>query len=545
MGEHRRLLLTFALGAALLAGGCRGCTGIDDFALEDGATGSSGEGGAASPSSGASPSGEGGGTGDGGDGASGQGGDAGSSTSSGEGGDDCTPCYDGPPATEDVGTCEGGVRCAGDEACEGQTLPLSFDDCATDAREDCVPGGGSACSGAPVGHGVITEDGQFVFGLSVPVAADDAGRTVGAAVYRDATYFDGSAMTAPGTSIVMWGLDATNTPAWRAQRVVPADVTLNARGIAMDGNDVVLLVQRIDDGVFALEVERWTWGSVLPASTRTFLNPLPLYNIVQPVARAEGRTFVVFGHDGSGDTDGDGQPDGEPDMVLRPFLAALDDAGQTVWSVAPTSPSDVAFHSLAVSGGELYLSGLTVGSIDLGCPELVPADSAFVAVFDTATGDCRRFAVVESLGGVAQLESSSSLVGAGPRGVATLFSSVAFDVRYFEPDLTPVWSQNVAATFYPGALDVDPFGHVLVAGGETIAKITTGLARKLHRDDGTPLWPADVVIGSDSYGYFTGGASLPDGGVMLGGSFYGSVLLEGVAYTASESASTFFYALAP
>jgi hypothetical protein len=66
-------------------------------------------------------------------------------------------CYDGPPGTEDVGACVGGVRtCANDGSsygdCIGQVLPAPAEDCSTPddddcdgmANEDCVTYAGTA-----------------------------------------------------------------------------------------------------------------------------------------------------------------------------------------------------------------------------------------------------------------------------------------------------------------------------------------------------------------------------------------------------------------
>ncbi|AKT44146.1 hypothetical protein [Chondromyces crocatus] len=58
-------------------------------------------------------------------------------------------CYSGPDGTEGVGICAAGTRVCNDDGldygpCEGETLPLPTDDCATPADEDC-DGTAAAC----------------------------------------------------------------------------------------------------------------------------------------------------------------------------------------------------------------------------------------------------------------------------------------------------------------------------------------------------------------------------------------------------------------
>lgn len=545
MGDARRHVLIAGLVVASAGPvGCRGCTGIDDFALEDAAASGVGGNPPSVTGSGGAP-----GPGQGGDGSPGAGGDGpgnGGSSSAGEGGD-CVPCYSGPDGTEGRGICRSGIRC-GDGECEGEVVPLPADDCVSDEREDCEAGASPVCTGAPSGHGVITENQESIFQARIPLASDTSGRTVGAATYQSATYFDGTPLTAARPSLVLWGLDADLQPSWKVPRLPPADVSLSARSIAIDGDDVVLATLRsTEDSVF-LDVELWQFGLLAPTSTRSFLNPSVLFAIDNQVARGDGRTYVVFTHDGSADLDGDGMADGEATAVMRTLLAALDDTGEIVWSLDPTSASDVAFHSVAVAEGDVWVSGMTIDALDLGCPAMVPAGSAFVAAFADLTGECRVAETVQSIGEVIDLDFMYSLIAASERGVASTFPSITQDVWFHDLDGGLVWSQLLDATLYVQSIAVDGFGHPVVAGSFFDGEGNVAVARKLDREAGEVVWPADVTLTAPPFPssvQFSGVAARPDGSTVVGGVFTGPQTLEGVAYASADSPSTFYYVLAP
>jgi hypothetical protein len=82
------------------------------------------------------------------------------------------PCYDGPPGTMGVGTCQGGVRkCVGgqpSELCVGQVVPVVPESC--DGRDD-------GCSG-------VTDIGCEIVGVDLRPSAGSAAGSLGIAVGR-------------------------------------------------------------------------------------------------------------------------------------------------------------------------------------------------------------------------------------------------------------------------------------------------------------------------------------------------------------------------
>ncbi|WP_437968759.1 hypothetical protein WMF04_05440 [Sorangium sp. So ce260] len=149
-------------------------------------------------------------------------------------------CYDGEPATRDLGQCKSGTRPCGDEAapCEGQVLPAAAEDCAARGDEDCD---GSACGDTLWARGFGGAEAQGI----VDIAADAEGNVYLLGSFRGTIAF-GDTVLSPATpgDAYLAKLSPDGAPLWAktytAQPIVGIDVAPNGDvgvGVYSQGNE--------------------------------------------------------------------------------------------------------------------------------------------------------------------------------------------------------------------------------------------------------------------------------------------------------------------
>lgn len=244
------------------------------------------------------------------------------------GADSCTDgqeraCYEGPPVTENVGPCRGGIeRCDGGSwtgSCEGQVLPEA-ESCATAEDDDCD---GANC-------------GDLLFATSFGLAGDQSVRTV---------LFDpAGSMVVAGTYDGDLGLDSSLSSA-----------------------------DNVDGYVAVFDPAGVTTSVVVLAGGPTFTNDVAL--------GPSGDLIVVGGYVGNLSIGGDTVLNGA-DGLYDGYVARITRTGQVVWvrrlgAGGADSVWAVDYHP---SGG-LYIGGsFTSGSLQLDGVDLgVPGASSFDA----------------------------------------------------------------------------------------------------------------------------------------------------------------------
>jgi hypothetical protein len=404
-------------------------------------------------------------------------------------------CYDGPPGTEGVGTCVGGMKaCNADGTaygvCMGEVLPAAMDDCVTMMDSNCD--GKLECACTPNASGPCYDG---------PPGTEGVGTCVGGMATCNAA---GTAY-GPCTGEV--------TPA-------PTDDCATGMDTACDGTSCGEALWSGDYGdalsqqITAVAAD--AAGNVYLAGE--FLGTLTFGNT----------TLICAGH---GDA----------------FLVKLNASGAFLWGLrfgdAPNSQRSTA---VAVdSTGNVFLAGTFEGSMVVGNNTLMAGTGfdAFVAKFDTSGNPLWSFAYGDGSDedgafGIAVDPQNNALVAGTFSGTinlgngvltATGFSDI-FVAKLSGATGAGMWSKHAgAASQYSdgNAVAVDSSGNVVVGGhnqGAFVERLDTAGNVDFSQTYGTGTATVNGIA-VDSMGSLlitgsTGGTSISFGGGVIDGSAF-------------------------
>jgi hypothetical protein len=424
----------------------------------------------------------------------------------------CTPgatesCYSGPDGTVDVGLCVAGVRTCNDDGtdfgpCEGEVTPV-VEDCATEDDENCLgdaPECGVSLWTARFGDVAADETNDLAVGPEdgvVIVGRYDAGSTID---------FGGDAFTNKGSfDSYVASFDGDGAHRWSRSAGSPGSEAL--RRVAVDSNGDVLVT---GDTSGAIDLGGGLLSSV-----------------------------------------------GDQDVVV----AKYDSDGNHQWSaIYKSAQQQVGLHCAFDSAGEVILSGVFRGSIDLGGGDMSSAGTTDIYLakldadgkhlwskrFGDAGADYVAAAVVD---GDDAIIHAGSFFGDLNYGGATLTSAGGHDVfvAKLDGDGGHLWSKRfgdggdqrteAAATtgdgrvliggHFNGAIDFG--GDVLTSGGTTDAFVA------VLDGDGGHLWSRSFF--GPNTDRVNAIAVDPDGNVLVAGVFLESIDVGGVVLTTDAVAS--------
>lgn len=424
------------------------------------------------------------------------GGGEGTGTTSGTGGTGgCTPgvsapCYDGPPETEGLGLCKGGMKtCEGDGVtygpCTGQILPKP-EDCATATDEDC-DGLAPPCKGTPLWS---KRFGDGSTQAATSIAVDGAGNVVVAGYFSGSINFGGNTLqSAGGQDIFVAKLDPNGGHLW-SKRFGDA-ATQGASSVAIDSSGHVLLTGYMfgsaDFGGGPL-VSTGAGMDVFVAKLSPDGNHLwskhfgdVAYQAGSGIAvDGTGNVLVTGNFNGALTFGGNTLQSAGGVASGDVFLAKLDSNGAHVWSKGFGGVADQIGKAVATDAtGNVIVVGVTAGVMDFGGGGLLGAGGAdvFVAELDPAGdhvwskmyGDAAEQDVAGlglDLGGNVLLVGS--FAGSMDFGGSLLLSAGTHDVFLAKLDSNGahVWSKSFGDIGEQNGrgVVVDPVGNILVAG---------------------------------------------------------------------------------
>ncbi len=310
-------------------------------------------------------------------------------------------CYEGPPATRDIGACKSGsyVCDAAGEAfgpCMGQLLPQP-EDCSIDKDEDC-DGASPLCTGTPIfavrsGVGPMPPDDDVGF-----AAAAGADGTFVFAGTEKAIFFDLAGYDPSAGSLVLFKTGADGKTLW-AQHLATNTGAGNhavARGVAVDADGGVVVVGELAGHFdFAGKTLKTPGNSrdVLVAKLDKDGNQLwaKIFGDGQTQAAVavavDGDKNIYFTGFTSGNIDFGGVD--HKGTVNDLFVVKLDKDGAHQWSgVFGDGVGQVGYGIAATPDGKVFLAGDLAGTLDLGGVMLVSGGGtdAFLARIDPTTG---------------------------------------------------------------------------------------------------------------------------------------------------------------
>ncbi|WP_437813489.1 SBBP repeat-containing protein [Sorangium sp. So ce1078] len=544
------LALSGALGVAGALGGC-----FDKGVI----AANTGGGGAAQGGMGGD-----GGDGDGGDGGVGAKGGGGATSTTSTSMEPCEPCYEGPPLTEDVGTCKSG--CLRDGSCVDQVVPTA-EGCATMADDESCDGE-PRCTGALEWRTKIGQDGDQ---HGEDITFDRAGNLLVAGRFSGSVDFAESEGSTDGFVVK---LDPSGGRIW-AKAFGGSGTDICTR-VAYAKNDIVVLAGTYENTLYFD-------GTSLPGSgsTDVFVAKLDeagdldwIKSISGPGADtvhglsvdADDNIVVAGSFTDRADVLGPNELDsfGGEDI----FVAKMDALGNHIWSKNFGNPSpQVALDAAVTPDGGVVMVGSIAGAASFGDIRIIPRGyDAFMVKLDkdgvpriakTFGDDMSQEFVsvaVDAQGGIyvaGRTNGEMSFDGSPPPHAGGSDAVVAA----FDPEGKHRWSRQLgnAEDQLARGVAVDPAGNVLVVGQfKSAIDFEPPQVVSLGGDDAflAKLKPDGTTAWAKSFGdAMAQGAEAVDvdalGFIALTGNFSGSIDLGGDPLTSARGLDAFVAKLQP
>lgn len=494
-----------------------------------------------------------------------------------------TPCYTGPLATKEVGTCKSGQRTCNPEGtafgvCVGEVTPVD-DDCATPEDEDCDGTPAAACPGSHIASSVIggTLDDQ---GRAIAVDAQGAmlvtGFFSGNAGMMSADFGGGPLTSGGGKDLFVAKLDASGKHVWSKGFGDDKDQEGNAIAVDSAGNVFVT-------GDFAGTLDLGGGKTLTASDNRDFfiIKLDPSGNVLWGKAAGDA-TGIQQGNAVAADPSGDvivaGAAAGAIDLGGGPltsaggldvFVAKLKGAdGGHLWSKHAGDNLDQSARGVAVdASGAATITGGYKGVIDFGVGPLVSmgAEDGFIVklgadgavIFDRTFGDggFDQSGQAVAIDGAGDILVAGNFKGEIDLGGGALMSAGAEDFFLAKLDGAGQhqWSRRVgdASSQLLQSIAVDAKGDIALTGKFT-GSLDFGQKPVLPSTDVYDLFVAKLdPMGAHLWSYAFGGpfdqiglgVAMDAGGeVAVTGNFFGSINLTGSGKKPSAGLSDLFVA---
>lgn len=300
------------------------------------------------------------------------------------------PCYGGPPGSDGVGICQGGLRTCDEKGggfgpCEGQVLP-EIEDCATFAQDESCDGI-ATCTGEHVYSKRFGDKNQ-----TIVAAVDKAGNVYLTGSFEGNTNLGGGLLTSAGsTDVYVAKLDAVGGHVWSKRYGNSSSQVAN--GIAVDEEGSILvtgafqgaidfgggpLMSAGSDDIFTVKLSAlgghvWSKSYGGPGSQIGVSIGWDSYEYVYIAGRFSGT--VDFGEGPISSAGGD-------DI----FLAGLDPDGALYWTKRAGALDYEGLNAMAIEpvAGDVFVTGRFPTSIDFGDGVMSSfgGDDIFVARLD-------------------------------------------------------------------------------------------------------------------------------------------------------------------
>jgi hypothetical protein len=523
----------------------------------------------------------------------GSGGQAGaSSSSSGDGGTPmvCAPgsteaCYGGPPETQDVGLCAGGLMtCDADGMaygpCVGEIVP-AVEDCAAPEDEDCS-GVANICP-IPGVFAALYGDAGSQYGASIGV--DPANNWLVTGAFSGTIDFGGAPLVSAGNNdIFLAKLDGSGSPIWTrrfgdAEPQAPRSIAVDAQGSAIlfgtfrgsidfGGGPIVAAT---DPALFLAKIDA--------SGNHVFSKSIPYghatedgFDRVVAVAPS-GEILIACTFVDTVDFGAETLTSAGGEDV---FVAKFNAQGGYLWSKRFGDALSQLSDSVTVDSlGDVILTGGFKGTIDFGGGPLAATPGAgnhqidiYLAKLDTDGNHVwsKRFGLDEAqIGADVAVDGSDNILFTGATGtvidlgggdVPPQLETTTCFVAKMTPDGDYLWDRGYACHFEDSGprVAIGPSDEVVVTGdftsigdfgaGPVVANNDSDDAFVL-RLDSSGAYVASMTFGTPDYDSANEAAVDSLGNVIVTGSVSGSVDLGSGRLTAGGGSDAFVLKLPP
>ena len=502
----------------------------------------------------------------------------------------CTPgsmqsCYTGPAGTQGLGICKAGTQtCLPNGSafgpCQGEVLPLPFEDCSTPMDDNC---NGMVNEGCAPGSAVWAQDdgtsgGDAGFAIAVDPAGDVVVGGLVAGAFSGVAVFAGSALvrkrTGGGAPVWSRAFSAGNG---NGQYAVTRGIAADAMGHVIAVGEFVGTID-FGGGPFTAA------GGTAPDAFVVALDAAGNHLWSHAWGDSQAQASNAVATDAAGDVFVTGSMAGTVDFGGGPlagagatdaFLVKLSASGQHLWSkrygdATPQNGTGVA----TTTAGDVVLLGEFSGAVDLGGVTLTamgqsPNSDLFLAKLSGAGGAAiwaKRFGdaqsqqgygvAVDPLGNVAvagQIRGSIDFGGGPLTNVDPTNATTDAYVAKLDAGGGYLWAQRFGDVAIQAATGVamDAAGDVAIVGlfkgsvgfgGATFTDPSAGtfdaFVAKLASANGAHLWSHQVGDASDQRG--RGIAMDAAGDVFITGAYQGTIALGPAATITSTSGNDVF-----